>query len=114
MRRAMRWGLVAMLALAVTTAPASAQRKKFEDTTDVVVVEVPIQVLSSKGEPVRGLTAGDFEILDGRKSLPIIGFEEIDLSLTEGRVAPPRKCRSPAGVTFCFSSTRRSRGRRRS
>jgi VWFA-related protein len=86
MRRKIRWSWVVALMLSLTVAapPSSGQDKRFQDTTDVVVVEVPIQVVRSTGEPVRGLTAGDFEILDGRKSLPIIGFEEIDLSMTEG------------------------------
>ena len=56
--------------------------------TDVVVVEVPVQVLRD-GEPVRGLTADDFEVYEGRKKLPVTGFEVLDLEPT-----PPRGARS--------------------
>ena len=70
------WGLVLLtLALAV---PAAAQ---FTESTDVVVVEVPVQVLGKDGEPVRGLTAADFEVSEGRKKLPITGFEVLDLEI---------------------------------
>lgn len=54
----------------------------FDDRTEVVVVEVPVQV-SLDGEPVRGLEAADFEVLDGRKVQPLVDFEAIDLSLFE-------------------------------
>lgn len=68
------------VALALS-APASGQ-ERFGDTTDVVVVEVPVQVLRN-GEPVRGLTKDDFEILEGRKKQEIIGFDVIDLTLSQ-------------------------------
>lgn len=71
--------VLALAAAVVTaTAAAEAQRRQFEDTTDVVLVEVPVQVLRD-GEPVRNLTAADFEIFDGRKKQEIVGFEVIDL-----------------------------------
>jgi VWFA-related protein len=60
--------------------PLSAQQKQFGETVEIVTVEVPVQVLRD-GEPVRGLTAEDFEILEGRRPQPITGFEVIDLSL---------------------------------
>ena len=56
--------------------PASAQG--FAESTDVVVVEVPVQVVRD-GEPVRGLSAADFEVYDGRKKVEITGFEVLDL-----------------------------------
>jgi VWFA-related protein len=56
--------------------PASAQG--FAESTDVVVVEVPVQVVR-EGEPVRGLSAADFEVYDGRKKVEITGFEVLDL-----------------------------------
>lgn len=69
--------VVAAMAAAVGAAvPAAGQ--VFSETADVVVVEVPVQVLKD-GQPVRGLTADDFEVLDGRKKQQITGFEVIDL-----------------------------------
>ena len=48
------------------------------ERTDVVAVEVPIQV-TRDGQAVRGLTAADFEVYDGRKKQAITGFEMVDL-----------------------------------
>lgn len=54
----------------------------------MVAVEVPIQVVRD-GEPVRGLTAADFEVYDGRKKQEITGFEVLDL------YAPARPAAAP-------------------
>ena len=77
-------------ALLLTAASADAQRGRrqkqaqFSDTTTVTVVEVPVQVTSG-GNPLRGLTREDFEILDGRKPVEITGFEMVDLSVVDGK-----------------------------
>lgn len=77
--------LAALLA-ASAPLPLSAQRR-FEDTAQVVVVEIPVQV-TRDGKPVRGLTADDFEVFEGRKKHDIVGFDVVDLSLADDRVAP--------------------------
>ncbi|HEX6903237.1 MAG TPA: VWA domain-containing protein [Thermoanaerobaculia bacterium] len=59
--------------------PAAAQDRRFSESTDVVVVEVPVQVLRD-GKPVRGLTAADFEVYQGRNRQAITGFEVLDLA----------------------------------
>ncbi len=69
-------GLALAAGLMVPAAPAFAQ---FSESTDVVVVEVPVQVFDKDGQPVRGLTAADFEVTEGRKKLPVTGFEVLDL-----------------------------------
>jgi VWFA-related protein len=73
--------LAAVLALAVPSlsGAAPAAEKTFSDSTDVVVVEVPVQVLRD-GEPVRDLKADDFEVYEGRHKLPVTGFEVLDLN----------------------------------
>ncbi|HEV7507711.1 MAG TPA: VWA domain-containing protein [Thermoanaerobaculia bacterium] len=58
---------------------AGLAQQTFAGATDVVVVEVPVQVVKD-GEPVRGLTAKDFELYDGRKKVPVTGFEVLDLA----------------------------------
>jgi VWFA-related protein len=68
-----------VLAAGFQAAPADAQ---FSESTDVLVVEVPVQVVKD-GEPVRGLTANDFEVFEGRKKLPVTGFEVLDLKTSE-------------------------------
>jgi VWFA-related protein len=65
-------------ACAIAVPGAAAVAQQYSDTTSVVVVEVPVQV-TRDGEPVSGLTAENFEILDEGKEQVISGFEIIDL-----------------------------------
>ena len=68
-----------VLVLAVFTA-SSAVPQNFSETVQVTVVEVPVTVVDRGGKPVRGLTAGDFELYDDGKRVPITGFEAMELS----------------------------------
>lgn len=56
---------------------ASAQT--FEDYTEVIEVQVPLNVVDKAGLPVRGLTVEDFEVFDGKKKQEITNFRVIDL-----------------------------------
>ncbi|HEX5719817.1 MAG TPA: VWA domain-containing protein [Thermoanaerobaculia bacterium] len=78
-----------ILLLAALSVPAGAQT--FSEATDVVVVEVPVQVIGADGKPVRGLTADHFEVYEGRKKQSLVGFEALDLASrpAEGKPAPP-------------------------
>jgi VWFA-related protein len=60
-------------------APAAA----FSETAEVTVVQVPVQVVRD-GEPVRGLTAADFTVFDGRRQQKVTGFEVLDLAARQG------------------------------
>ena len=73
--------ILASVALAATVAAAP---EKYSETLDVLSVEVPVQVLLD-GEPVRGLTAENFKVFDGRKRQQIVSFEAIDLTEEETR-----------------------------
>ncbi|HEV7515931.1 MAG TPA: VWA domain-containing protein, partial [Thermoanaerobaculia bacterium] len=66
-------------ALLVPPPPRAAAERFSGETTNVVAVEVPVEVLKD-GQPVRGLTANDFEVSEGRKKLKITGFDVVDLS----------------------------------
>src|SRR5579864_9493987 len=55
----------------------------FSESTEVTVVQVPVQVVRDGG-PVQGLTAADFEVFDGRKQQKVTGFEVLDLSARQG------------------------------
>jgi VWFA-related protein len=85
MRQAL--GISILLATALTVPQAQAQaprednRQGFAETTEVVAVEVPVQVVGKDGEPVRGLTADDFEVYEGRRKMPVTGFEVVDLEI---------------------------------
>ncbi len=68
--------------LAGAAAPPS--RPTFEDTSQVVAVEVPVNAVGRDGEPIRGLTAADFEVYDGNELQKVTSFEVIDLKLRQG------------------------------
>jgi VWFA-related protein len=82
-------GLLAMLApaapaaaaptAAAPTAAAPTAAQRFEETTQVVAVEVPVNVTDRAGVPVRGLTAADFQVFDDGSRQPITHFEVVDL-----------------------------------
>ena len=93
--------LVFSVALAGAMASSGQQPSRFEDVTDVVVVEVPVQVIQD-GEPVRGLTADNFQILDGGKKRDIIGFDVMDLTLTDAAGRPATVPSTAARRHFLF------------
>src|SRR5215210_74992 len=78
-KRSRLW--LGLLAAGLGAAVAAAQT--FVESTQVVVVEVPVQVIRD-GEPVRGLTAADFEVFDGRDKQTLTGFEAVDLAQLGG------------------------------
>ena len=60
------------------TIPQTASQT-FAGSTEVVEVEVPVQVVQD-GRPVRDLKAADFEVYDGRRKLAVTGFHVVDLA----------------------------------
>ena len=50
------------------------------ETVNVNFVEVPVTVLDRNGDPVRGLTADRFEVIDQGKARTITSFETIDFA----------------------------------
>ncbi len=84
--------VVAALAVCALALPAFAADppQRFEgERTDVVAVEIPVQVVRD-GQPVRGLTQADFQIWDGKAKQEITGFEVVDLGAAPGSPeAPP-------------------------
>src|SRR5947207_72737 len=73
----------------------------FGETTEVVVVEVPVQVIKD-GEPVRGLTADNFEVYDGRKKQKVTGFEALDLYGAAAAQRQPAPTAVPAAARRHF------------
>lgn len=72
--------LVTLFAVALVALALSAAGQIFRERTEVLVVEVPVHVIGKDGRPVRGLTAEDFRIREGKKKHPITGFEVVDLA----------------------------------
>lgn len=64
------------LAVAFGAGPASGQ--VVTETSQVTLVEVPVQVLDAGGSPVAGLAASDFELYDRGRRQRIDSLEELD------------------------------------
>jgi VWFA-related protein len=75
-------GALLKAASAASAAPQGASGS-FSESTEVTVVQVPVQVVRA-GEPVRGLTAADFEVYDGKNRQKVTGFEVLDLAARQG------------------------------
>jgi len=73
-----RYTAIAFALLVATSAFA-----QLRETVNVNVVEVPVSVVDSSGNPVRGLTAANFEIYDGGKKQAITSFDKIDFGTKE-------------------------------
>jgi VWFA-related protein len=69
--------------IAVATLCATSAFAQLKETVNVNVIEVPVTVVDSSGNPVRGLTAANFEVYDGGKKQAITSFDKIDFGSTE-------------------------------
>lgn len=69
-------------AVFLASGTASAQ---LSETINVHLVEVPVTVVDRSGNPVRRLTAANFEILDQGKRREITNFDAIDFAQPESR-----------------------------
>jgi VWFA-related protein len=69
--------LLAIIAASLTAISAFAQSTS---TINVHVVEMPVTVLDTSGNPVRGLTAANFALYDEKKKQPITSFDAIDFA----------------------------------
>lgn len=97
-RPRLRW--IAALAL-LLAGMARAQTPSVSSDISVTLVEIPVEV--TKGdEPVRGLTAADFEVREGKRVLPIVSFEIIDLEAPPEPDAPPPPPAARRHVLFLF------------
>ena len=73
-----RLALAAILWSAVAGAHA-----QVKETLTVSVVEVPVTVVGRDGNPIRGLTAANFEVVDEGKKRPISSFDAIDFAMKD-------------------------------
>src|SRR5438105_10383247 len=74
----MKLRLIAAIAICATSAFA-----QMKESVNVNVIEVPVTVVDSSGNPVRGLTAANFEVYDGGKKQTITSFDKIDFGAGE-------------------------------
>jgi VWFA-related protein len=67
---------------------AGAAFGQLKETVNVNLVEVPVTVVDRGGNPVRGLTADKFELIDQGQKRTITTFEVIDYATTLRSVSP--------------------------
>src|SRR5437016_9601215 len=60
-----------------------AEAASLKETVTVSVVEVPVTVVARDGNPLRGLTAANFEVIDEGKKRAITSFDAIDFASKE-------------------------------
>jgi VWFA-related protein len=84
-----------LIAAAVTLC-ATSVFAQLKETVNVNVIEVPVSVVDSSGNPVRGLTAANFEVYDGGKKQIITSFDKIDFGSTETAAATAISPLNPA------------------
>ncbi len=78
------------LSIIVALAGAVALLAQVRETVNVNLVEVPVTVIDSSGNPVRGLMATNFELIDNGAKREITAFDKIDFvsSETMGAISP--------------------------
>lgn len=74
-----------LLASSYLPAAAEAPVETFSDSSSVLVVEVPVNVIAG-GKAVEGLESDDFRVFDGDRERPLVGFDTIRLE-TRGLAA---------------------------
>jgi VWFA-related protein len=75
-----------ILAPALPPGTVDAQETAFEEITEIVEVQVPVNVATRDGQPVRGLTVESFEVYDRGKKQAISGFDVVDLEVLEPEI----------------------------
>jgi VWFA-related protein len=105
-----RWGGLAALALAAFlpgAAHAAAKRPHppaASSEISVTLAEIPVEV-TRDGQPLTGLAAADFEVLEGKRPLPIVAFESIDMESPEKPGSPPPALAARRHLLFLFDLT---------
>src|SRR5260370_8523058 len=77
------WLLAAGAGVRAAPQPPDPKLGAFSESTEVTVVQVPVQVVRDGG-PVQGLTAADFTVFHGRKHQNVTRLHVLDLSSQPG------------------------------
>src|SRR5437660_12920416 len=77
------------LALVASATAALGQPSKLSETVNVHLVEVPVTVVDRDGNPVRGLTQANFEIIDQGKTRENTSFDRVGFASSDMDKPPP-------------------------
>ena len=67
---------LSLVLIALLTLPLAAQQPRFGEQVEIRLIEIDVIVTDRDGHRVHGLTAADFEILEGKKKQEISNFSE--------------------------------------
>ncbi len=95
-RRNLLGGLLSILVATAGAVTAQEPAEVFEDQTDVVQVQVPVNVVTKSGEPVAGLGPESFRIFDQGKEQELVGFDVIDLRELDAAAAKAKIAELPS------------------
>ncbi|HEV7499703.1 MAG TPA: hypothetical protein VGQ33_06850, partial [Vicinamibacteria bacterium] len=91
-----RWSVAAIAACAVVAPVIRAgEPPRFESRLDLVQIDVV--VVDAKGQPIRGLTPDDFEVLEGGRRQEIASFEPIVVEPGAASTSAPASADVPLG-----------------
>ncbi|HEY2322245.1 MAG TPA: hypothetical protein VGJ82_05200, partial [Thermoanaerobaculia bacterium] len=90
--------------LAVLLLAAASLSAQVNESITINYVEVPVTVVDRAGNPIRGLTKANFEIVDEGKKRDITGFESIDFS-ARGVSSPPITAAARRNFLLLFDLT---------
>ena len=82
-KSALRRSLFCFLLSAFCFVPAAPAQTAVKETVNVHLVEVPVTVTDRDGNPVRDLTAANFEVFDENTKRAISTFDKIDFASSE-------------------------------
>src|SRR3954453_131739 len=82
-----------ILAVAAASLLALSALGQTTSTINVHVIELPVTVLDTSGNPVRGLTSANFTLYDEKKKQPITSFDAIDFAADASN--PPATATAP-------------------
>ncbi len=94
-RSARLWVLIITVASALEFPLAAQQQQPFRESVDVRVINIDVYVEDAAGNPVTGLAASDFEIIEDGKPQPITNFAEY----RSGTFVEPAES-APDGIQF--------------
>jgi VWFA-related protein len=105
--------LFCLLLLAALAAPEGRAQQTSQSAfrAGVEIVEVPVTVLGGKREPVRGLRAEDFTILEDGKPRPVVTFAAVDVSTPTPAASVTEPTTAPATPVSGAAARTRDDGR---
>jgi VWFA-related protein len=96
-----RCGFIVLLLLSMMAPPCTAQKGEgFGGEVEVTIINIDVFVRDQEGQPVRGLTADDFEVFENGRPVEVTNFLAVDgdpssITYSDSAQKPPRDGAGP-------------------